>query len=148
MKLETLEEMWAEDARIDEYNLGNQAIHVPQLHAKWYKIYVKEKLSWKKQEHDLKELTNDRYAFYDGTLDEETQEERGWTAEFRLFSKKVLKSDMNRYLEADRLLQAEALKVAYQKEKVLFLESILDSIKFRGNLIRTAVDYAKFTNGI
>lgn len=148
MKLETLESMWAEDAKIDPLDLGTQALRVPQLHSKWYKMYLQERLTLKKQEYELKELMNDRYHFYDGTLDDETMEERGWTAEFRAFSKKVLKSDIQRYLDADRKISAEGLKVAYQKEKVLFLESIMDNIKYRGNSIKSAIDWAKFTNGI
>lgn len=148
MRLETLESMWAEDAKINPLDLGQQAIHVPQLHAKWYKMYLQERLTLKKQEYDLKELTNDRYHFYDGSLDDDTMKERGWEVEFRAFSKKVLKSDIGRYLDADRTLSSEALKVAYQKEKVLFLESIMDNIKYRGNLIKSGIDWAKFTNGI
>jgi hypothetical protein len=148
MKLETIESMWAADAKIDPLDLGQQALYVPQLHSKWYKVYLQERLTLKKQEHDWNQLKNDRYQFYDGSLDDETLTERGWLQEFRSFSKKILKSDINRYLDADKIIAEAALKVAYQKEKVLFLESILDNIKYRGNAIRSAIEWAKFSNGI
>ena len=72
MKLETIENLWAEDARLDSLDLGKEALSVPQLHSKYYKIFIGERLTLKKQESDLKDLTALRYGFYTGTIDDET----------------------------------------------------------------------------
>jgi hypothetical protein len=148
MKLETLQEMWHEDAKFNRLELDSDAMNVPQLHSKWYKLYVNERLAFKRQEADLKILTNHRYQFYEGTMDDETLEELKWGEEYRKFSRKILKSDISRHIESDKIVIEATLKIAYQKEKVLFLESVLDNIKYRGNLIKTALDFMKFTNAI
>lgn len=148
MQLETIETMWAEDANINPLDLGSEALRVPQLHSRWYKIFLGERLALKQKEAQYKALLNDRYGFYSATLDEETLAERGWTEEYRNWSLKVLKSDIQRYLDGDKVLAKAALGVAYQKEKVEFLASIMDTIKYRGNIVRTALDWQKFTNGI
>jgi hypothetical protein len=148
MKLETLQELWEQDSRIDDVQLDVEALSVPQLHSKWYKLYLNENLSLKAQEAELKTLANHRYQFYDGTLDDDTLRELGWLDDFRAYNKKILKSEMNRYLDSDKLIIQATLKLSYQKEKVGFLHSVLENIKFRGNLIKTAVDWKKFTSGI
>lgn len=147
MKLEDIEESWSKDSVIDETNLGRESLNIPKLHHKYYKIYIKEKLTLKKYEYEYNQLKNDRYEFYNGRLDDETLEQRGWLEEFKQFNLKVLKTEIGRYLEADKVLADFALKVAYQKEKVDYLLSIISAINFRNGVIKNAIEWAKFTNG-
>jgi hypothetical protein len=71
MQLEELNEMWAKDAKIDEAQLGQEAIKIPQLHNKYYTIYSKEALRMRKYKSDLKELEHAKYEWYTGTMAEE-----------------------------------------------------------------------------
>ncbi|AGS81049.1 UvsY-like protein [Caulobacter phage Cr30] len=147
MKLEEIQQKWNEDSEIDEHNLATESTKIPKLHSKYFAIFSRERLLLRKMEIDLKELSALRYEFYTASLDDETIEKMGWTQEWRDFGKKVLKGDVNRYLESDKYLNKKMLEIAYQKEKVLFCESIIDTIKYRSNTIRNAIDFLRFTNG-
>ena len=39
------------------------------------------------------------------------------------------------------------LKIAYQKEKITLLESIIKNITDRGYMIKNYIDWQRFTNG-
>lgn len=147
MKLEDIQNEWDKDSKIDHTNLGSEALNSSQLHAKYYKIFIRERMSLRKQEADIAELKQYRFQFYEGKLDDETLRELGWEEEYRAFQLKVLKSEIPRYLESDKILIEANLKLGLQEEKVKFLESIISTINFRNNSIRTAVDWAKFING-
>jgi len=147
MKLERIQELWSEDAKIDRDRLDEESLKIPQLHSKYYTLFSSERLTMKRMESDLDILKSQRYEFYDATISEEDLDERGWSEEFKNFGKKVLKSDIGRYLESDRYIIESNLKLALQKEKCLFLESILESIRFRSPSIKNAIDFLRFTNG-
>lgn len=147
MKLEDIQKEWDSDAKVDEHNLSSESLRIGELHSKYYKIFSRERLLLRKMESDLKELKALRYDFYTGTLDDETIAERGWQQEWKDFAKKVLKNEVERYLEADKHLNRKMLEIAYQKEKVLLCESIIGHIQYRNTNIRNAIDFLRFTNG-
>ena len=37
--LETIQEMWEKDAKIDRDNLHDESLNIPSLHAKYFQIY-------------------------------------------------------------------------------------------------------------
>ena len=43
MKLEDIMEMWGEDSHIDDKDLDNESLKIPNLHQKYLDIYSKEK---------------------------------------------------------------------------------------------------------
>lgn len=147
MKLEDIQVLWEKDSMIDPLQLSDEALKIPKLHNVYYRIFIQERMILKKYEAEFKELQNLRHGFYVGTLDDETLSEKGWTQSYKEFGLKVLKSDVGRYLESDKLLIDQSLKIGLQKEKVDFLFSILDSIKYRNNIISNAIAWTRFTNG-
>jgi len=50
MTLEQIQELWSKDAPVDRTELGEEAIKIPQLHSKYFKIYSTERLILKKME--------------------------------------------------------------------------------------------------
>ena len=40
MSTEEISAIWAEDVKIDESNLGGEAKKIPQLHNKYYNMYL------------------------------------------------------------------------------------------------------------
>jgi hypothetical protein len=64
------------------------------------------------------------------------------------FSLKVLKSDLNYYLESDDHIAELQLKIDYQKEKVTFLDSIIKQLNGRSWEIKNAIEWNKFINGM
>ena len=113
------------------------------LHQKYYKVYTTEKLLLRKLEADLKIYQQIKYEYYAGELAEEDLREHGWEP----FPKKVLRADIPRHVDSDRQVIERTLKIAHQKEKVDFCDAIIKSLRDRGFLIKSAIDWRKFTNG-
>lgn len=143
MKIEEILELWQIDSKIDRTEIGDEALNIPKLHHKYYQIYVNERLILRKQESELKQLKLDKYEFLTQGPNEETKE-KGW----RLPPKgMVLKSDIPMYLESDQDVINMTLKVGYQQEKIDLLDSIIKTIINRGYLLKTALEWQKFTMG-
>jgi hypothetical protein len=63
------------------------------------------------------------------------------------FQLKLLKADIDTYIEAEDDV-IESLKIiALAEEKVGYLESIVKSLSNRGYLIKNAIDWKRFTEG-
>lgn len=144
MKLEEILDLWDVDSEINRQDLSEEALKISKLHAKYYRIYVNERLILKKYEAELKTLKLDKTEFYTQGPTKE-QMDLGW----RLPAiGKVLKSDINTYLEADKDIIKLSLKVGLQNEKVDLLESIIKSFNGRGYNIKAALDFERFKMGV
>lgn len=143
MKLEEIQQLWEDDSNIDRTELGEASLRIPQLHSKYFKIFSQERLTLKKLQADYKLLYRDKYQYYNGTLDEETLQERGWEPN----GLKILRTDIPIYMDGDSDLQAIALKINLQEEKIDFLESSIKSLTNRGFQIKSAIEWIKFQNG-
>ena len=143
MKLEAIFEEWDKDAPIDRSNLSDAALDNYKLHAKYHRIFTNERLILRKYEAELKTLRLDKYEFYTQGPSPETQE-KGW--ELPPIGK-ILKADVNNYIDADSDIINLTLKIGMQQEKVALPKSIIDNIQYRGNTIRTALDAVKFEAG-
>mgnify|MGYP001496083658 CR=1 FL=1 len=67
-------------------------------------------------------------------------------AHFQFF-KKLMKSEVDAYIEADDLMIETNLRLGMQEEKISYLEAVIKNINNRGFQIKSAVDWAKFTTG-
>jgi hypothetical protein len=61
--------------------------------------------------------------------------------------KRILKSDIPMYIDADPDIIKLSLKIGLQSEKIELLESIIKSITNRGYAIKTAVDFLRWSSG-
>lgn len=144
MKLEDIFKEWEIDSRIDMTELGEEALKIPKLHHKYFQIFTAEKLQYRKLESELKKLKLDKHEFYTQGPTKETQE-KGW--ELPSIGR-ILKSDINTYIEADKHIIEMSLKIGIQLEKLELLESIIKSLTNRGYNIKTAVEWEKFKMGM
>lgn len=144
MTFEELLKEWDKDTFIDKTEVSNESIKIPKLHAKYYRIYVSEKLQLKKFESELKVLKLEKYEFYTQGHTKESRE-KGWELPARGM---ILKGDIPMYMDADKELIEISLKIGIQQEKVDALESIIKSINNRGFLLKSIVDWTKFVNGV
>jgi hypothetical protein len=143
MDIETIKKMVAEDMGIDDLNLDLESLKTPQLHSKYLNILHDESLVLHKATIEQKELRRLKWEYYLGKLDQETLDEKGWQP----FGLKILRTDIDVYLESDKdLLRLEA-RVYYLKEKVKYIESVLQSIGRRGWDIKSAIEWKKFMSG-
>lgn len=143
MGIEEIMELWEKDTKIDKTELGDESLNVPKLHSKYYNILIKERLSLRKLESDLRQLKLDKYEFFTQGPNEDTRD-KGW----RLPPKgMIMKSDIPMYMEADKDMIDLGLKIGLQQEKIEFLESIIKTIINRNFVIKNAIDFMKFVNG-
>lgn len=143
MKLEDIISEWEKDSKIDNTELAEESLKIPQLHSKYYKMFINERLQIKKWKSEYKQLYKVKFEYYNGTIDDEELRERGWEP----FALKVLKADLGIYIEADSDLIAAQYKIDVQEEKVSFLESAIKSLTARGYSVKAAIDWYKWTQG-
>jgi hypothetical protein len=144
MTLDELNNQWSKDSQIDRTELGEEAIRIPQLHSKYFKLYSQERLTLRKSVEASKSLLRDLNFYYLGSLDMETMSEYGWEQNQHI----ILKSDVSMHIDANPVWIQSNLKIAYQQEKVDFLDSIIKSLNGRGFNINAAIQWEKFKVGI
>lgn len=143
MKLDSILELWAKDSRIDQTDILGESLKASELHSKYYKIYVNERLVLRNLELELKQLRLNKYEFYTQGPTKET-EALGW--KFPSIGK-ILKQEANNYIDADSDVVTLTLRVGMQQEKIELLESIIKNVSNRGFQIKNYIDWARFTNG-
>lgn len=143
MKIEKIFEEWDADTDFDKTELGDEALKVSKLHHKYFRILSQERLTRRSLEADLKVLKLEKFEFYTQGPSKESVE-RGW--EMPPIGK-VVKSEVNNYMEADRDIIDISLKIGIQSEKIDLLESIIKTILSRGYNIKAAIDWEKFKMG-
>jgi hypothetical protein len=143
MTIEEIEREWEKDHPINETDLGAEARNIPKLHSKYYKMYVRAALKLKKLKADLVELEKDKKDYYNGSMSREDLTERGW----KPYQEKLLRVDIPKYIESDKDVQELSLKIGYLSEVVKYLEEIIRNINNRNFLLKTILDYNRFTSG-
>jgi hypothetical protein len=94
---------------------------------------------------DLKKFQLTKYVFYtEGPSDEDRKSKPDWALPPR---GRIIKTEIERYLEADEQLIEMGLRIAYQAEKVAFVESIIDSLNRRSFQIKSAIDFIRWSHG-
>lgn len=143
MNFEELNSNWAKDCKIDETNLTRESSRIPELHQKYFGIYVTEGLKLRKLKIEYKELEKAKTEYYNGSMDQEELKERGWKPN----PLKVLRNDIQKYIEADNDVIELSLKIAYRESIVKYLEDIIKQINTRNFIIKNMIDFEKFRSG-
>ena len=114
MNLETLNEMWAKDAPLDDEKLDNDSLSIPKLHAKYLRLYNNFVTLRDQAELDVKRTYRDRWEYYTGKSE-------------KPFPVKLIKTDVAIYLEADQEYQKSVLKAKYLNQMVDAIKTILSA---------------------
>lgn len=141
MNISELQEMLEADSKIDEAALDKESLRIALLHGKWYSIFMNEARIYRKAFNDLKKLKKFKTEYYLGKCDDVTYQQ------FPL-DHKVLRSDLDTYLDADDEICELDEKVNTQKLKVEMCESFIKSLNSRGFNIKSAIEFMKFKNGV
>jgi len=145
ISLKELQDVWQEDCKIDELNLGRVAIQVPVLHSKYLNYLSTAKLQLRKAEASLYKLKRIKSQYFRGELSKFELDSLGWD---QYLGNKPLKQDMNDYLDADDDIIQQTDKVEYIHTVTDFLERVLRSVSSRGWDIKNSIEWSKFTNGL
>jgi len=145
--LEKILEMWKKDSPIDEMRLDESSRDSAKLHAKYLELYSVNKIKLKKLDLDFKVILRDKFMHYNGKLSKEEMDEKGWDYD-PLNGLTVLKGDMDKWYDADPIIQEHQAKMEYQKEICDTLKEIMENIKWRHQNIKNMIEWRKFTSGI
>ena len=143
MKFEEIQKLWSSDCNIDETELSQEAVKIPQLHNKYLILYSNEKLKFKDMSFIFTSLRRRKRDYYSGRMTEEELEAVDWEP----FQFKLLKVDIQEYIDSDENVIESKKLLVVQEEKVNYLEAIVRSLTNRGYLIKNAIDWKRFTAG-
>ena len=140
MDLEQLQDLADKKLKINDTELDLESLKTPQLHNEFLKHLTKFKLMLSRAETEYNVLKKDKWEYYTGKAD---------AAVYALkpFDLKILRTDIDKYLDADIDLQKAKQKVDYLETTVDFLDRTIRQIANRGFAIKNAVDWRKFTSG-
>tara|TARA_Y100001938_G_C8086406_1_gene432323 strand:- start:2262 stop:2696 length:435 start_codon:yes stop_codon:yes gene_type:complete len=144
MRFDDIRKMVEKDMVIDDSELDLESLKIPQLHNKYLNLFHDERILLRKLEVERRELIRDKWEFYSGKMSEEELTRRGWEP----FQLKVLKQDLDMYIQSDSDVTKIDDRITLQKEKVDYLASIVKSISGRGWEIKNAIEWRRFTSGV
>ena len=144
MKLEEIQELWNRDREIDISELATESIRIPQIHDKYLKIYVDEKIKLRKLQLNLAKISKMKSDYYSGRMSQEELDRLEWQP----FLVKVLKGEVNSYVESDDDIIKLKETIALMEEKINYIDSVIRMINNRGFQIKRDIDWIKYKDGI
>jgi hypothetical protein len=144
MNLEELKNSITKDSQIDSTELGNESLKIPQIHSKYLNMLTELRLLLSKLQHDFAILRLRKWKMYTGKASQEELE--SWGEE--PFDLDILKTDVDKFMDADKSLIDLKLKISLNETKIKMLEEFLKSVNNRNFMIRSAIDWQKMMNGI
>lgn len=142
--IDTLQTMLKEDLTLNDAELDSESLRIPKVHSKYLNIFHDEKLILQNLKFKKRVLLKEKWEYYTGKMDQDTLKEKN----LEPFALKILKQDVDMYIQSDKQIIDLDTRIALQQEKVDFLQ---ESIKIINNLqwhIRDAIAWRKFINGV
>ena len=140
MTFDELQALAEKDLKLNDTELDLESLKTPQLHNKFMKHLTKFKLLLTRAEDDYKTVRLFKWEYYTGKSDPQVYQEKP-------FDLKILRTDIDKYLDSDIDLQKQKQKVDYLSTTVDFLDRTIRQIGNRGFTIKNAIDWRKFTSG-
>ena len=140
MNLDEIQSLREEDSKIDEDELHTESTKIPSLHAKYYRILNNILLLKKLEENKFKQLKKEKWQYYTGKADPEVYIEKP-------FDHKVLRQDVDKYMDADEDLIKVLNKIDYFQVMLSYLDSILKTINNRTYQIKNSIEWQQFIRG-
>ena len=140
MTLDELQAQVSKDFKLDDTELDSESIKIPLLHNKYLQHFNKFSLLLKKAEYDHKILVREKWEYYTGKADASVYAQKP-------FNFKLLRQDVDQYIQSDERYIKAKQKVDYLQATVDFLDRTIRQITNRTFTIKNAIDWRKFTSG-
>jgi len=140
MNLDEIQSLWDADSKLDPDNLHTVSTDIPALHAKYYRILNRIILLKKSEENKFKMLKKEKWQYYTGKADPEVYIDKP-------FDHKVLRQDVDKYMDADEDLIKQLSKIDYYQVMISYLDSILKTIGNRTYQVKNAIEWQQFIRG-
>jgi hypothetical protein len=128
------------DMKIDYTQLDRESIRTAEITNKYLKLLNIEKMNLKSLKGELKVQYRDQWLYYTGKASPDVYKENP-------FDIKLLKTDTDKFLDADQKLQLILKKIIVSEQKVEYLENLIKILNNRNFAIKNAIDFMKFTSG-
>lgn len=140
MQIQDIQKFIDDNSNISD-DIPKEAKRIPIIHGKLLSFKTTESLSLKSLQLELTKVAKERWLFYTGKATPEVYKNE----EFDL---KVMRSDVDRFLEADDKLSEIRSKIAVQEAKVDLITEAIRGINSRQFLLKNIIDYNKLISGI
>ena len=140
MDLEQLQELADKRLKINDTELDLESIKTPQLHNEFMKHLTKFKLMLSRAEGELMNTKRVLWEYYTGKADASVYAQRP-------FNYKLLRQDVDQYIQSDEAYVKAKQKVDYLSTTVDFLYRTIRQISNRTFTIKNAIEWKRFTSG-
>lgn len=144
VNIEALMEEWVNDSGWDETEPARAIANIPKLHSKYLRIMTYHNMVVKKLSGDYNKRRKIKWEYYNGDLNnpEDLQ-----TYGLEPMMKKVLRSDIQHYLDSDTELNSILLKKMMHEEISDFCKAVIKELNNRTFQIRAHMDWERFIGG-
>ncbi|MBK02968.1 MAG: hypothetical protein CL464_11005 [Acidimicrobiaceae bacterium] len=140
MNMNELKEMCLKDTKIDGVDLDGYSISIPEIANKYHQLRHDEKNLLRFLQSQFKVLKLQKWKYYSGKADPSEYEAKP-------FDLKVLKNDMDLFLDSDEDLLLAKNKIDEQEEKIKLIEDTTRLIQNASFNINNAIKWKKFMSG-
>ena len=141
MNLETLQDMWRSDYKLDEDLHDNDSLAIPQLHMKYMEFHNQYSLMKKERDIEMKRLIKEKWLYYRGKAPSSVYKEMPFDL------KLTTKEEISMFIEADEDIGKLKYKIEYIDQVIFFLDGVLRMINNRTYHIKNAIEWKKFQSG-
>ena len=141
MTLDELKLQVKKDLEVDDETLDKESYKNQELYAKYLDHKTNFELLLYKAKGDYKILFKDKWEYYGGKADAKVYAAKP-------FDLKVLKTDLQMYINSDEDILAVQGKIAYYESIIKYIDGVIKSIDNRGWDIRNATEWKKFEAGM
>ena len=146
MNLEDIMNEWSEDCAIG-HRLDEVSQETPKLHAKYLNYLTQAKLTLKRLEAKQARLLKNKFLWYNGKMPREDIESLGW-ADDPFEGLKVMKGDLDIWYNSDEQLQESEALIAYYKTLIDTVREMVDTLKWRHQVVKNIIEVRKFEAGV
>ena len=142
MLIDILKEQWTKDSVLSS-DYHRESMKIPQLHSKYLNYFFDEKKDLTRMSKSLAKMRRIRFEYYTGTIEPGMLDKFSWEP----FLRKILKTEVQMYLDSDEVLSTMEVELQDQKDKIHFIEEVLKQIGQRNFQIKEAISWQKFVSG-
>lgn len=143
MNFDELKQQVQEDLKIDSTELAIESVNTPQIHNKYLLFLKKHKEALAEDERTLRVMKKYKWLYYTGKLSKEELHQFKWEP----FDLNILKTDVDKFIDADDDVIKLERQITEKKELVNYLDGVVKIVANRQWNIRSAIEWIKFSHG-
>ena len=143
MNFDELKQQVQEDLKIDSTELAIESVNTPQIHNKYLLFLKKHKEALAEDERTFRVMKKYKWLYYTGKLSKEELDQFKWEP----FDLNILKTDVDKFIDADDDVIKLERQITEKKELVNYLDGVVKIVANRQWNIRSAIEWIKFSHG-